>query len=136
MDALDSKTDRWRCTARNRLGVRCGRAPIVGGTVCKFHGGGAPQVREAALDRLRALQPKALVVLEDLLEREEYPTVQIAAVRDILDRTEGKAAETVTVKSITEQPIEKMSDEDFAKTVEEGLDRWKKHVAARERARQ
>ena len=123
------------CKARNRQGRRCQRWPIKGATVCRLHGGAAPQVRQAAIERLRALQPKALLVLEDLLERDEYPTVQMAAVRDVLDRTEGKAAETVTVKSLTEQPIDKLSDEELEKAYEEGLERWKRHVGARKRMR-
>ncbi len=51
----------------------------------------------AALERLKALQPKAITTLETLLNRDEFPTVQMAAVRDVLDRTEGKASESVTV---------------------------------------
>lgn len=70
---------------------------IRGGTVCRMHGGAAPQVKVAALERLKALQPKAITVLESLLGRDEFPTVQMAAVRDVLDRTEGKAAETQSV---------------------------------------
>ncbi|MEV8615889.1 hypothetical protein AB0383_49755 [Amycolatopsis sp. NPDC051373] len=31
-----------------RTGERCRRSPIPGGLVCHFHGGGAPQVRQAA----------------------------------------------------------------------------------------
>lgn len=59
-----------------------------------MHGGKAPQVQFAAQERLKALQPKAITVLESLLDREQFPTVQMAAVRDVLDRTEGKAIET------------------------------------------
>jgi len=61
----------------------------------RMHGGSAPQVKFAALERLKALQPKAITVLESLLDRQEFPTVQMAAVRDVMDRTEGKAAEQV-----------------------------------------
>ncbi|HKH27748.1 MAG TPA: hypothetical protein VKA61_05345 [Sphingomicrobium sp.] len=41
--------DSRRCTATaKRSRERCKRAAIVGGTVCSFHGGKAPQVRQAA----------------------------------------------------------------------------------------
>lgn len=86
-----------RCTAHNRQGGRCGRPAIRGGRVCRFHGGAAPQVKFAAMERLKALQPKAVTTLETLLDRSEFPTVQMAAVRDVLDRTEGKAVETQQV---------------------------------------
>ena len=41
-----------RCSTTNRSGDRCGRSPIPGGMVCKFHGGGAPQTIAAARARL------------------------------------------------------------------------------------
>ena len=63
--------------------------------MCRFHGGGAPQVKLKALERLKAMQPQALTTLEGLLTRSEFPTVQLAAVKDVLDRTEGKAMERV-----------------------------------------
>lgn len=45
--------DARRCTARSKQsGQRCRRAAIVGGSVCHFHGGGAPQVRRVALRRV------------------------------------------------------------------------------------
>lgn len=93
------------CTATNRQGKRCGRRPIPGGRVCWLHGGAAPQVQASAAERLRALQPKAIVVLETLLNRDEFPTVQMAAVRDVLDRTEGKAADSLRVMGDEGGPI-------------------------------
>ena len=86
------------CTATSKQsGQRCKRRPIPGGHVCVMHGGKAPQVQASAQERLKALQPKACQVLETLLDRTEFPTVQMAAVRDVLDRTEGKAAESQSV---------------------------------------
>jgi len=46
---------RRQCTATNRAGTRCGRAPIPGGMVCDRHGGKAPQTIAAAQARLRSL---------------------------------------------------------------------------------
>ena len=69
--------------------------------MCRTHGGKAPQVMAAAafrvMDAYRALQPKAVRVVETLLGRDEYPTVQIAAVREVMDRTEGKPKESMAV---------------------------------------
>lgn len=87
--------ERVTCTATNRQGTRCGKPPILGGTVCRMHGGAAPQVQFAALERLKALQPKAIQVVERLLERDEFPTVQLGAYKDVMDRTEGKSMERV-----------------------------------------
>ena len=41
-----------RCTARNQSGGQCKNPPVAGTTVCRFHGGAAPQVREAGLRRI------------------------------------------------------------------------------------
>lgn len=86
-----------RCTATNRQGTRCGRYPIPGGTVCRNHGGAAPQVQAAAMERLRALQHPAIDALQWLITQREFPSAAFSAARDVMDRTEGKAAETVSL---------------------------------------
>lgn len=85
--------DRPRCTATNRQGNRCGKSPIIGGTVCRMHGGAAPQVIAKAKERLQALYPKAVVALDRLLGREEFPTVQFQASRFVIEQEVGKAIE-------------------------------------------
>lgn len=87
-----------RCTATNRQGKRCGKEPIPGGTVCRMHGGAAPQVKQAAMDRLMELQPHALNRMGKLIDQEAFPTVAYAASRDVLDRTMGKPTEQQTVE--------------------------------------
>lgn len=47
---------RIKCTARNRSGKQCGSWAVVGTTVCRMHGGAAPQVVKAAARRLHAAQ--------------------------------------------------------------------------------
>lgn len=42
---------RRRCTARRTDGEPCGNRPLKGQTVCKFHGGAAPQAKAAAARR-------------------------------------------------------------------------------------
>lgn len=44
--------DRPKCAGRKTNGEPCGNYPMKGGTVCRKHGGGAPQVRAAAKRRL------------------------------------------------------------------------------------
>lgn len=86
--------DRPKCTATNRQGKRCGKEPIAGGTVCRMHGGSAPQVKLKAMERLMALQHPAIDRLTKLIDQEAFPTVAYAASRDVLDRTMGKPKET------------------------------------------
>ena len=85
-----------RCKATSKgSGMQCRQPAIPGGTVCYYHGGGAPQVRQKAAERLMALQHPAISRLEKLIAQEEFPTVAYAASRDVLDRTLGKPTETV-----------------------------------------
>lgn len=89
-----------RCSAHSkRSGKPCTQPAIAGGTVCRMHGGSAPQVQAAARERLMALQPLAIQTLHSLLNRGEFPTVQLGAARDVLDRTEGKATETLQISA-------------------------------------
>lgn len=62
-----------------------------------MHGGSAPQVKDKAEERLKALQAPAITRLGQLVEQTEYPSVAIAAVKDVLDRTLGRAIETQNV---------------------------------------
>jgi len=52
------------CKGTNRAGNRCGLRPIPGGTVCKWHGGGAPQVKAAAAQRLATQKIEASATAE------------------------------------------------------------------------
>lgn len=75
-----------RCGRKvKRTGEACKRHPIPGGTVCPMHGGAAPQVKAAAAERLKELAPKAITVLDNLLD-EPNPFVRLAAAKDVLDR--------------------------------------------------
>ena len=59
LDRADLLTDlqagEVQCTARSkRTGERCGRLPsMLGGNVCRSHGGAAPQTRAKAQRRLQ-----------------------------------------------------------------------------------
>lgn len=95
-----------RCTAKSsRTGKPCAKYPINGGTVCRTHGGAAPQVKAKALERLMALQNPAIDCLTKLIERQEYPSTAYAAARDVLDRTMGKPTESVQVEQSGELTI-------------------------------
>lgn len=84
-----------RCTATNRQGRRCGKYAILGGTVCRMHGGAAPQVLAKAAERLEQLRPKAIAYYDWLLEQREYPSAGLGAANAVMDRNDGKPRESV-----------------------------------------
>ena len=91
--------DTPRCTATAKGSrQRCKRRPIPGGNVCVKHGGGAPQVKQAALERLLALQHPAIDRMARLISQDAFPTAAFAAARDVLDRTMGKPRESVEIE--------------------------------------
>jgi hypothetical protein len=65
--------------------------------VCVKHGGGAPQVQAAAMQRLMRLQVPAIDRIGQLIRQRTFPTVAYAASRDVLDRTMGKPKETQSI---------------------------------------
>lgn len=88
-----------KCTAKSsRTGKPCQKYPINGGTVCRTHGGAAPQVKAAAEKRLADLRPKAITRLDWLMDQEAFPTVILGAVKDVLDRNDGKPHESLAVE--------------------------------------
>lgn len=80
------KPPRRRCKARNRRGGQCKRYPIPGGTVCKMHGGAAPQVKRKAALRLQELVDPALKVLAREMVSAEKSSDRLRAVENVLDR--------------------------------------------------
>lgn len=96
-----------KCKAHTSKGVQCKRWAIVGGFVCPFHGGGAPQVRRAANERLLALAPRAVQVMAHLLEHAESEPVRLKAATELLDRGIGKAVNVsldITPQEASEGP--------------------------------
>ena len=81
---------RQMCAAHSKQsGKPCARYAIPGGTVCRWHGGAAPQVMAKAEERLKALIHPAITKLGKLIEQDQFPSVSYQAVRDALDR-DGK----------------------------------------------
>jgi len=108
----DTLHGRQRCKAHSKqTKQQCGRTAIDGGTVCRYHGGKAPQVQAKALERLMALQHPAITRLAELIVQREYPSVSIAAVKDALDRTMGKAKEQEQDINVKAEVVVRWSDE-------------------------
>ena len=98
-----------RCSAQSKQsGQRCKRAVVPGARVCHYHGGAAPQVKEAADERLRALLYPAIQTLAELIDLKEFPTVRLGASKDILDRTMGTPKQTLKLESPSD-----LSDEEL-----------------------
>lgn len=76
----------YYCTAHNRQGERCKRTAIPGGTVCRYHGGNAPQVRAKAVDRIKEARDMALDRLIESLEPDAEWPVPAKVLADITDK--------------------------------------------------
>ena len=90
-----------RCIAKaNRTGERCRAAAIKGGTVCRIHGGGAPQVKKAAKERLLELVEPALAELRKIVMNPKTDdSVKVRSIQIILDRTGYGPGQTVILQS-------------------------------------
>ncbi|WP_156431689.1 hypothetical protein [Mycobacterium sp. GA-1199] len=77
-----------QCTARSkRTGNRCQRPAMLGGNVCRAHGGNAPQTRAKARQRLeQAADALVQRLLGMALDGDVADPVALAAIRDALDR--------------------------------------------------
>lgn len=93
-----------QCNATNRAGKQCGGKAIIGATVCRLHGGNAPQVRAAALARIQALVPTALGRYEKILKSGEDNDARYVA-RDILDRAGYKEADKLQISGPEGGPL-------------------------------
>jgi hypothetical protein len=118
-----------RCTATNRAGEQCGRAPIPGGSVCNFHGGRAPQIVAAAQRRLLEGAYPAVARLRHLIEapvglcatcgRSDDTRSLVQAIRTLLDRVPGLGPNaTVTVKPGT-LDLSELTSEQLAERAEQ-----------------
>ncbi|MBF4512281.1 hypothetical protein ITJ66_07235 [Plantibacter sp. VKM Ac-2885] len=83
-DLMHEKT---LCTARKRSGQPCGNAPMLGSSVCRMHGGAAPQVKRRAQQRILEASDKAAFALVQMMQDVTIPpAVRVSAARDLLDR--------------------------------------------------
>lgn len=90
-----------RCTARRKNGKPCTNWAIRGASVCRMHGGGAPQVKRAAQVRLLMASDTLMAELLLIALDKRQPTpVRLAAIRDALDRAglSGKTEVEVDLK--------------------------------------
>lgn len=75
-----------QCTATSKTSqLPCKQPAIPGGTVCRFHGGSAPQVKHAAAIRLAALVQPAIGRLAKSINSKSEG-IAFRATQDVLDR--------------------------------------------------
>jgi hypothetical protein len=115
--------DRRRCTARNRSGGQCGRAPTKGATVCSMHGGWAPQVIAAARTRVAEAQ-----AVRQLQAQGYEPSVN--PVEELL----SLAAEVTALKDVLRARVANLSDPEWVTSSKLAVEDVRAVVSAYERA--
>lgn len=92
-----------QCEASTSNGLRrCRKPAIDGSNTCARHGGGAPQVKKAARERLAALVSPSIAKLQSIVTaKKNDPHIPVAeqarTARDILDRNGYKAKDEIVV---------------------------------------
>ena len=119
-----------QCTATAKsTGERCTRHALIGGFVCGFHGGNAPQVKQSRYERLLAMCDPALDALFRVLKSHGPPCevcgrsdadrdpVVVRAAQIVLDRTGFGPTQHLTVSPAVNPSspcVEWMTDEQLA----------------------
>lgn len=86
------------CTATRRDGSQCTNFAIKGATVCRMHGGSAPQVRRAAQVRLLMQADNLMGALLKIALNEKLPVQhRLVAIRDGLDRANLAGTQNIEV---------------------------------------
>ena len=122
-----------RCSATSKTtGNQCGRAPILGGSVCALHGGKAPQTVAAAKARLLEGVEPAIARLMRFIEappglcalcgRSDDTGAIVSAIRTLLDRCGLGPSATMQVVATVEQPYVRLSTDEMIAKLEALLD--------------
>lgn len=108
---LDRKDSGTVCTARRRNGEPCLNYAIKGATVCRMHGGSAPQVRAAAQTRILMASDLAAKQLVSLMQSPKVAdNIKLAAAKDLLDRANVSGTQNVEI-GVTKRTYEDVLDE-------------------------
>lgn len=91
-----------RCTARRKNGQACRNWAILGGTVCRMHGGAAPQVRAAAKVRIAMAQEDAASVIVQMMHNPQVPFAERRRCAEFLLTYENRNDLVVEVRRFEE----------------------------------
>lgn len=77
-----------QCKAQSKsMGRQCGNPAIPGSTVCRVHGGSAPQVRrKAAMRLLELVDPAVATLAKTMVDKDAPHAARIRAAENVLDR--------------------------------------------------
>lgn len=91
------------CTATRRDGKPCTNYARLASTVCRMHGGSAPQVVRAAQVRLLMAADRLMAQLLQIAEDKSEPTpVRLSAIRDALDRAGLGSKQEIAIEAKVE----------------------------------
>jgi hypothetical protein len=92
-------------------GKRCRKWPLHGQTECLSHGGGAPNKRRGAHERLLEMQHPALAELWKILTKGDTGDAdRLRAIREVLDRTGLAAEQILRLEPVTPDPWQTAMD--------------------------
>lgn len=99
-----------QCTARTRNGERCRTHAIQGGTVCRMHGGAAPQVKAKAAQRLADARDKALLLLMGMIDddrvSDKVALDTVVKLSELVETLEGRVARREEQINVAESDLD------------------------------
>lgn len=111
-DTLLEDNPERRCAARKRNGEQCRKFAILGGTVCRTHGGATRHIKEAARIRVENASNRLMgKLIEFAFDDTKPPDVQLKAIQNSLDRAGLKPPAEVTLSQGQHKPYEDIFDE-------------------------
>lgn len=96
-----------QCSAHRKTGDRCKAFAVKGATVCRSHGGSAPQVKESARYRVLQYADDVAAELIRLALHSDSDAVRVRACGMVLDYCGLQPVHKVEVSEITDDMIER-----------------------------